>query len=276
MPRDRSRTTSPVRIIEDSGMEDSAPLRWAAQLLVGGLPGVLICLVIMWMASKPSDQSSGTHIASVVPLLSANGLVDTPAFHRIMYENGGPSRQSPQFREPSASPLPDANPSVTDAKLPSVNLNAPRTSWKYLVASVRAQIDASLSQRRDWESIVLHGSGMNHGNAKLLNRYHGGVRGINQGMAYHFVIGNGIGATDGLIEAGSRWVKALAAGDADAQDRKISVCLVGDFNERAPSKAQMEALHELMDYLAIKLGPLELTPHQSSCLGSKFAEAGAR
>jgi hypothetical protein len=218
-------------------------MRWAAQLLVGSLPGTLICLVIMWMASKPSDQGSGTHIASIVPLLSANGLADSPAFHRLRFEHSTAADHSPQFRAPSAAIAAPALPPEANAADPSVDFNTPRTAWKYLSASVRARIDASLAKRHDWESIVMHGSGLSHGNAKLLDRYHSSVRGLAQGLSYHFVIGNGSGASDGFIETGSRWTQALAAGDT--QDTSISICLSGDVNNPAPTKAQVEAVHEL-------------------------------
>ena len=282
MPRSSSRTTTCVRIIDDSGPEDSVPVRWAAQMLVGGLPGIVICLVIMWMASKPSEQGSGTHLASIVPLLSASGLADSPAFHRLKFDPKPASGQTPQFRLPETAHEGDgrqAREIASPISTPAVDFNSPRTTWKYLSASVRAQVDASLAKRQDWQRVVLHGSGVNHGNASLLNRYHRSVRGLAQGLSYHFVIGNGAGAPDGRIETGSRWSQALPAGavaDSETQDKSISVCLVGDFNEQAPSKAQLEAVHELMDYLSIKLGKVELVAHRaedgstSSCLGSKL------
>ena len=282
MPRSSSRTTTRVRVIDDSGPEDSVPLRWAAQMLVGGLPGIVICLIIMWMASKPAEQGSGTHLASIVPLLSASGLADSPAFHRLKFEPKPASGQTPQFRLPETPHEGNggqAGDMAAPISVPALDLNTPRTTWKYLSANIRAQVDASLAKRHDWQRVVLHGSGVNHGNASLLNRYHHSVRGLVQGLSYHFVIGNGAGAPDGRIETGNRWSQALPAGDmvcAEAQDYSISVCLVGDFNEQAPSKAQLEAVHELMDYLSIKLGKVELMAHRaedgsaSSCLGTKL------
>ena len=266
-------TTARVRVIADSGWEDSVPARWTAQLVVGGLPGILVCLVIMWMVGKPSGEGSGAraHIASMVPLLSASGLADSPAFHRLQPGANASALHAPQFRTPEG-PSSQERPggAVQAAPSAAVDFTTPRIAWAHLNAGVRASIDAGLAKSRDWRRIVLHGSGAGHGNARLLDRYHAAVRG--QDQVYHFVIGNGSGAADGLIEAGRRWASA------PAEDKDIEVCLVGDFNERAPSKAQMEALHELMDYLSIKLGKVELVAHQTGqgtagCLGTKLVLA---
>ena len=280
MPRSHSRTTSAVRVHEGSGEEDSALIRWIAQLLVGGLPGGLICLVIMWMASKPSAQGPGTHIASIVPLLSANGLADSPAFHRIKFERSDTAGGAPQYKMPPQSSVPVAGCSLGNAVPASAGeTGAPRTAWKYMTARIRSQVDAGLSLHPSIQQIVLHGSGVNHGNAGLLNRYHGTVRGLAQGLSYHFVIGNGVGSPDGLIELGSRWLNRSL--DNEPKEKAISICFVGDFNEQKPSDAQMAALHELMDYLAIKVGPLDITTHRmddgspSSCLGVHLATLGA-
>ncbi len=274
-----SSLSTPIRSFLDSNWQDCAPLRWAAQLAVGGLPGVLICLVIMRLASIAPDQGQGAHAASIVPLLSASGLADTAAFHRMKFDLDPAAGKAPQFRLPDAAPVSQEVAHATVSAVPVVDFNAPRTEWRHLNASARAAIDASLAKRRDWQRVVLHGSSISHGNARLLARYQATVRGQADGLASHFVIGSGKGKSDGLVEPGERWLKALPAGDiADPllSETSISVCLVGDFNSQPPSKAQLEALDELMDYLAIKLGRLTLTTHsaliggQSSCLGAKF------
>ncbi|MDB6075123.1 MAG: N-acetylmuramoyl-L-alanine amidase [Verrucomicrobiaceae bacterium] len=209
-------------------------------------------------------------MASIIPLLSASGLTDSSAFHRLKFEPSAAATHTPQFRVPDINKVPMKNAVVSPTAAAAVNFSAPRTAWKHLSPAVRAQVDASLAQHRDWQRIVLHGSGSSHGNAKLMDRYDVSVRGMEQGSNYHFIIGNGAGAQDGLIETSRRWAQA---GDASSC---VSVCLVGDFNEQAPSNAQMEAVDELMDYLSIKLGQMELSPHSaakgsvSSCLGTKF------
>jgi hypothetical protein len=278
-----------IRAFARSNWQDCAPLRWSAQLVVGGLPGVLLCLIIMKLAAAAPDQGNAAHMASIVPLLSASGLADTAAFHRLKFDGDPAADKAPHFRTPDTAPASHEEqrvPKVAKDSAAAVDFSAPRTHWRFLGPEVRAAIDASLAKRKDWQRIVLHGSSISHGNAHLLARYQSAVRGMPQGLACHFVIGNGKGAADGLVEPGERWLKALPAGDIADQGlsgTSISVCLVGDFNSQPPSTAQLEALDELKDYLAIKLGSLAITTHnaltggQNSCLGAKFPviETGA-
>ena len=283
MSRCPTRLSATLRAFADSNWQDRALLRWAAQLIVGGLPGVVICVIIMRLAAAAPDQGNGAHTASIVPLLSTSGLADTAAFHRLKFDRDPAADKAPRFRMPDATLASDAGRSVlkepSDGPVTTVDFNAPRTSWRHLGPAARAAVDASLAKHKDWQRIVLHGSSISHGNARLLARYQASVRGMTQGLASHFVIGNGKGAADGLVEPGERWVKALPAGDISdpgLSSTSISVCLVGDFDSQPPSASQLEALDELLDYLAIKLGHLSLTTHgaltggQSSCLGSKF------
>jgi N-acetyl-anhydromuramyl-L-alanine amidase AmpD len=72
------------------------------------------------------------------------------------------------------------------------------------------------------------------------------------GLAYHFVIGNGRDSGDGEIEIGNRWVNQLQGGHVSTHqvnELGIGICLVGNFEELAPSTAQISALTELVLYL---------------------------
>ena len=75
-------------------------------------------------------------------------------------------------------------------------------------------------------------------------------------MGYHFVIGNGGGAGDGTVEVGSRWYKQKHGAHCRVGDNEeynnfgIGICLVGNFEKRRPSEAQMESLARLVDYLS--------------------------
>jgi hypothetical protein len=100
-------------------------------------------------------------------------------------------------------------------------------------------------------------------------------------MAYHFVIANGQGEKDGHITVAERWCKGLTAGDLMDQELRegsVSICLLGDFQQSAPTTAQLEALDELVDYLRVKIGPLKVTTHTAlskggaKCMGDKFPE----
>jgi len=62
---------------------------------------------------------------------------------------------------------------------------------------------------REWKYIVIHHSASASGCAAEFDRYHREKRGWENGLGYHFVIGNGSGAGDGQIEIGNRWVKQI-------------------------------------------------------------------
>ncbi|MBN2712959.1 MAG: hypothetical protein JXR97_11105, partial [Planctomycetes bacterium] len=69
------------------------------------------------------------------------------------------------------------------------------------------------SLRPDWRYIVIHHSSTASGNAAKFDREHrSGEHPMENGMAYHFVIGNGNGSEDGLVEVGERWKKQLPGG----------------------------------------------------------------
>jgi hypothetical protein len=102
-----------------------------------------------------------------------------------------------------------------------------------------------------WKMIICHHSGIKYGNASIYDQEHR-QRGMTNGLAYHFVIGNGIDSGDGEIEIGSRWVKQLPGGHVRSEETNkiaIGVCLVGNFAESKPTKNQIAALKELLTYL---------------------------
>ena len=69
--------------------------------------------------------------------------------------------------------------------------------WKYLSRPVRAEIDRPGVRRGRWRYIVVHHSETREGNARAFDYYHRHVRGMENGLAYHFVIGNGTSSGDG-------------------------------------------------------------------------------
>lgn len=103
---------------------------------------------------------------------------------------------------------------------------------------------------RAWKYIVIHHSATDGGNAELFDRSHR-ARGFDE-LGYHFVITNGNGASDGLIEVGSRWWKqkwgAHTGGTPDNEYNNfgIGIGVVGDFTDRLPSKAQLASLRRLV------------------------------
>jgi N-acetylmuramoyl-L-alanine amidase len=156
--------------------------------------------------------------------------------------------------------------------------------WRYLTPAVRQAIDNARVARNRWKYIVVHNSGTRQGNARIFDYYHRHVRRMPNGLAYHFVIGNGTSSGDGQIEIGNRWVLQLAGGHVHSDYLNyiaLGICLVGDFNRDLPTRAQYEALDELIRYLrqrvgkvdgrySIVLGHKEINPRPTDCPGNRF------
>ena len=111
---------------------------------------------------------------------------------------------------------------------------------------------------RPWRWIVIHHSASDAGSAEIFDRWHR-ARGWDE-LGYHFVITNGQGGEDGLVQVGSRWVKqkwgAHCGGtpNNDYNNHGIGICLVGDFCDKLPSPAQLQALRKLVIFLADRYG----------------------
>ena len=111
--------------------------------------------------------------------------------------------------------------------------------------------------QRPWRWIVVHHSATHRGSAAAFDDVHRRVRRWDE-LGYHFVIGNGAGSANGEIEVGSRWPKqkhgahCKVGQDETYNDFGIGICLVGNFENRRPSDAQMTALARLVDYLAAR------------------------
>ena len=132
-----------------------------------------------------------------------------------------------------------------------------------------------------WQYIVVHHSDVDRGTVKGMDAYHRQVRHMENGLAYHFVIGNGSGMGDGEIAVSRRWTQQLDGGHlaSEAQNKvAIGICLVGDFDKQQPTAREMESLRALVEALMARC---QLTSragktHQqinivpTRCPGSKF------
>lgn len=133
-------------------------------------------------------------------------------------------------------------------------------TYRFLTRSVRAEIDRAKVQRRRWRYIVVHNSGTKQGNAKIFDYYHKNVRKMPNGLAYHFVIGNGTSSGDGEIEVGDRWRRQINGGHVHSDylnNIALGICLVGDFNRDKPTPNQFAALEELVKYLRVRVGKID-------------------
>lgn len=102
-----------------------------------------------------------------------------------------------------------------------------------------------------WSHLVVHHSGIEAGNAKAYDGAHR-RRGMENGLAYHFVIGNGRDSGDGQIEVGPRWTRQIYGGHVRSEamnEHGIGICLVGNFEKRSPGKRQLASLYALLDHL---------------------------
>jgi N-acetylmuramoyl-L-alanine amidase len=133
-------------------------------------------------------------------------------------------------------------------------------SYRYLTSSVVEAIRRAPVKRRRWQFIVVHNSGTRQGNARVFDYYHKHVRRMQNGLAYHFVIGNGTSTGNGQIEVGDRWRRQINGGHVHSDylnNISLGICLVGDFNRDQPTRAQLEACEELIRYLRDRCGKTE-------------------
>ena len=110
-----------------------------------------------------------------------------------------------------------------------------------------------------WQYLVIHHSATQSGSVQSIHRQHQQRKEADGtawlGIAYHFVIGNGNGMRDGEVQATFRWQQQLHgahAGNALFNARGIGICLIGNFEETAPSNQQLDALKKLVTQLAAR------------------------
>jgi hypothetical protein len=107
--------------------------------------------------------------------------------------------------------------------------------------------------KRKWEGILIHHSAADTGNMARIDKYHREVNGW-LGIGYDFLIDNGDGGPDGLVETTFRWTQQIQGAHAgvglhEYNDHWVGICLVGDFNESRPTPKQMKSLKSLVRFL---------------------------
>ena len=114
-----------------------------------------------------------------------------------------------------------------------------------------------------------------------MDRYHREERKMKNGLAYHFVIGNGKGMKEGEIGIGPRWKKQISGGHLASEKLNqvsIGICLVGNFENRTPSSTQLKSLEALLNDLLdrTRLSASAVRTHRAinnrptRCPGRKF------
>jgi N-acetyl-anhydromuramyl-L-alanine amidase AmpD len=140
---------------------------------------------------------------------------------------------------------------------------------------------SDVTPTRQWEFIIIHHSATPTGSAAAFDAAHR-ARGMINGLAYHFVIGNGTdNVADGFIQTGTRWVQQLHGGHCRQgyiNEHGIGICLVGDFTRGGPTPRQLDSLVLLIRGLQEQfhiaddqiLGHGEVIGEFSECPGKEF------
>jgi LysM repeat protein len=150
-----------------------------------------------------------------------------------------------------------------------------------LINHVRSETQRIRVQNDRWRTIVVHHSGIRFGNASSYDNFHRTQRRMQHGLAYHFVIGNGVDSGDGEIEIGGRWRQQLNGGhvrNSAVNEVGIGICLVGNFMETHPTSRQMAAFTQLMEWLTEDVlkrkpqfaGHKEIDRNHTVCPGRHF------
>ena len=222
----------------------------------------------------PTDDNS--NIAGFSPIVMSNYIV----------VKGDTLGKIAQRHAISIRELKAANNLSRNLILVGQNLRIPRSAVRQtaptedLIAKARAATAGIKIQREKWQRIVVHHSAIKYGNVEKYDAAHR-LRGMQNGLAYHFLIGNGIDAGDGEIEIGPRWQKQRAGGHVKnhlINQTAIGICLIGNFEKTHPSKKQLAAFTQLMDWLqGVALGKKvhfaghrELKGEQTVCPGKHF------
>lgn len=150
-----------------------------------------------------------------------------------------------------------------------------------LPPALKAKLDKQKVTPGKWRFIVIHHSASTQGTVKGMDAYHRKKRKMENGLAYHFVIGNGRGIPDGQIEIGDRWRRQLNGGHLASEklnQKSIGICLVGNFSKTRPTPKQMQSLNALIEYLLQRTKPgsgavklhRQINTRPTECPGKNF------
>lgn len=229
-------------------------------------------------------------IAMIAALLSAALVVGCAQNKRDVEPLPEPltaTRPPPPKRAAASPPKQTAKPAPTPAPQPSQA--AGLRPWEWMP---KQGIKPGL-----WKTIVVHHSDSEKATPASMNAWHL-QRGWENGLGYHFVIGNGVNYPDGEIYVGKRWKQQIAGAHCRSgagkffglwrpsgffNDHGIGICLIGDFERQRPTPKQMAALAELIGFLCDKTGipPSQIYGHgdvtnKTACPGRYLNIAAVR
>ncbi len=126
-----------------------------------------------------------------------------------------------------------------------------------IAGSTLREINRPRIRRNRWKHIVIHHSADSNNSIRGMEHYHRRVRRMENGLAYHFVIGNGVNTTDGKIYVCDRWKRQIQGGhigSAALNEIAIGICLVGNFEKTLPTAKQKASLKALVSRLRSRTG----------------------
>ncbi len=203
--------------------------------------------------TAPSDSVIRAGVTPPVPPAAD----DEPSL-KMNYDSGPSSKPndstSPELTKPTSARSSSVRGTSGRVVLPR---NLPATSMIERVKPFLADPSDLLQPvkaDRPWKYIIVHHSAAPAGGYDQIDHDHRKVLGY-EGCGYHFVIGNGTDTPDGRIEASDRWlnqkqgVHCRNGKSADVNEYGIGICLVGNFDQSAPTPKQVAAASALVAYL---------------------------
>ncbi|MBL9113520.1 MAG: hypothetical protein JNJ83_00830 [Verrucomicrobiaceae bacterium] len=251
---------------------ESTLVQWAVQMVTGGVAAGLVLAILIFSASEPmpphgQTDDSPVNVASVIPLLSAAGVAESSAFFRVPTAETPTVEKDVQSRsarlvQDEATAVPRAIP-IRPAEPPlEHDFEAPRIQWTALTPSIRSQLShvihpAPLGAEME---IILHAVSSDAVQNSNIPRYLMDVRRVD-GSSCDAVIGP----------------SGISILNQNTVEGPFDILLVGDFNSAPPSKDILEKLDEMLDYLALRAGSIQVLQHMhnqhsgsTSCLGKHF------
>ena len=158
----------------------------------------------------------------------------------------------------------------------------PKAKPSAIAGSTLKAINRPRIRRNRWKHIVVHHSADSNNSIRGMEHYHRRVRRMENGLAYHFVIGNGVKTTDGKIYVGDRWKRQIRGGhlaSSALNEVAIGICLVGNFEKTLPTAKQRTSLKALVSHLRKRTGgPFSqvrthrhINPKPTICPGRRFS-----
>lgn len=152
---------------------------------------------------------------------------------------------------------------------------AKKHPMEFLDGSLQTNI---LRNSLQWEKIVIHSLGEKEVSLSNLERHHKKILGFQEGVAWHFLIGDGSALENGEIYPTNRWEKQLLgkAFRQHSEEGALHICLLGKEDTPA-SKEQLKALDELLTMLLNRHSSAEIYAHSAleptprPCPGEKIS-----